>query len=255
VTAGFRFLQKPRTGNLMSTMLESRIDSLAGLAAHTWSADDRGPTSRGYEDNSALGWLRLDGAYRALFTFSGVGVSNALYIDYLELANYATNFAQALLVDPSITVYFANANVPASKLDGRFNGHLRWVPTFAGPNSSTQAFYAPGLFTNFNTALVQSADLDSNGDGVVNSQDPCPFCVYLNVQKAAGPPPRVEIRWNQLAGFTNVLQGTTNITQGNWRDLTNFFAPYNSAPISDLVTISLTNGIPYQDFRVRIVPP
>src|SRR5205085_10890000 len=97
----------------------------------------------------------------------------ALYVDYLELDNFATNYNLAFDISPDLTIYFANSNIDPFKLDHSTSGRLRWVSDFAGPLSSTNVSYPPSpahpLTTNsylFNIALVRSKDLDSDGDGI-----------------------------------------------------------------------------------------
>ena len=81
----------------------------------------------------AGGKLTFDGGDRSLFRFSGPGTNNALYVDYIEMLNGATNFNSLFTNAPNLTIYFANANVPVSKLDGAAAGRFRWVQSFTGP--------------------------------------------------------------------------------------------------------------------------
>lgn len=153
---------------------------------HVWPAKDLGPTRAGFNNNLALGHLILDGAENAIFRFFGTRANKALYVDYLELVNGATNFFggdNALRIDPSITLYIANANVAPEKLTNSFKGRLQWVGDFAGPLSSTNIV---NLCTNadssvtscsyvMNVALANSKDIDSDNDGLVNAEDPDPL--------------------------------------------------------------------------------
>src|SRR5262249_61489241 len=113
------------------------------------------------------------------------------------------------------------------------------VQDFTGPLSSTNLTY---FFTNgltvtsntytFNIALVTSKDLDSDGDGIVNFEDPTPIYVAqsaaLNVALAADLPRTIQIGWNALAYSSNFVEAASPAS-GNWTVLTNFLhGPYTS---------------------------
>ncbi|HEY2953194.1 MAG TPA: hypothetical protein VGK40_11450, partial [Verrucomicrobiae bacterium] len=157
VTSGFQFLRRPQgpgANDLLGTTLQSSAGRFLEIF-HIWAAENRGADPSGFTNNLALGRLILDGADLSLFTFSGAGSNDALYVDFLDLRNNATNYDTALQVNPGLTIYFANASVPPNKLDGRQGGRLRWVSGFAGPNSSTNIFYpAYNKTYTFNVALV-----------------------------------------------------------------------------------------------------
>jgi hypothetical protein len=103
---------------------------------------------------------------------------NALYVDYLELRNFTTNIdfngnLAGVQIDPGMTIYFAQAVMNgvsvAERLNGA-NGGFCWASNYAGIYSSTNLFYGGGTNT-LNVALVQSANLDSDCDGLVNEDD------------------------------------------------------------------------------------
>ena len=131
------------------------------IQSHYWPARDFGATTNGFTNNLALGRLVLNGVgNNSLFRFFGTGTSNALYVDYLDLQNSATNNDTALSIAPNLVIYFANASVPPAKLNGRHGGRLRWVSTYAGPNSFTNIFYASTMQTyTFNLPLAQATEL------------------------------------------------------------------------------------------------
>ncbi|PYI85350.1 MAG: hypothetical protein DME26_11230, partial [Verrucomicrobia bacterium] len=171
---------KPRLGDLLGTTIVDTAPAGAE-ARHLWAAEDRGCSPAGYKDNAALGRLILDGGNDSQFTFTGTGVRNALYVDYLELRNFTTNFdfngnLAGVQIDPNMTVYYAQAivsGVPesqAERLNGRNGGRFCWVSNYAGIYSSTNLFYGGGTNT-LNVALVQSVNLDSDCDGLVNQED------------------------------------------------------------------------------------
>jgi len=231
------------------------------LVDHVWAGEDRGIVPAGFTNNLALGKLILDGGDRSLFRFTGAGTSNALYVDFLELDNYATNISTAdsrfLSIAPNMTIYFANANVPVSRIDGAANGRLRWVSSFTGPLSSTNITYPSGSNYIFNVALTRSKDLDSDGDGIVNWDDPTPVYVaesaVLSVTLASDPELRVNLTWNALAYSSNYLEfKTTAAAATNWQILTNFhMGPYTwPVSISDPVNRDGENRV----YRLRVDP-
>src|SRR5207245_5239081 len=171
VTAGFQALQVPGTNDLLATYLRSTVPANAEVF-HIWAGRDLGPVNAGYTNNLALGKLTLDSGDSSAIHFSGASQSNALYVDYLELLNNAVNYNDAFIFDTNITIYFANANLAVSKLDGSNDGHLRWVPTFAGPLSSTNITYLYGFILLVNIAIVQTTDLEYDGHGIFNYMQP-----------------------------------------------------------------------------------
>ena len=231
---------KPASGDLLTTTI---FDSspYAGVS-HTWAAEDRGCSSAGYTNNAALGRLILDGdPSGSLFTFTPAGVTNAIYIDYLELRDSATNRDGAgnfiaFQIDPGMTVYYAQAVMDgvsvAEKMDHKYGqsgasgGQLRWVSGYAGLYSSTNLVYPDGTTNALNTALVQSCDLDSDGDGIPNCSDPTPVLVpsQLNFKLTLtnAPPWKTRLSWNTIPNATNFLFYRTNLTSGDWQLLTNF---------------------------------
>ena len=176
VTSGVQMKRRPSTSDLMGTHLRSTV-AVLGESEHVWAATNLGVSTAGFSNNLALGKLTLDGGLGSIFQFSGVGANNALYVDYIELLNNATNFTSVLGVATNLTIYFANANVPVNKLNGTAGGRFRWVSDFTGPLSSTNITYSNGNTYTFNVALVRSQDLDSDGDGIVNADDPEPILV------------------------------------------------------------------------------
>jgi hypothetical protein len=189
-------------------------------------------------------------------------------VDYLDLQGNATNYSgpnQALLIDPNITIYFANASIPAEKLDGTSNGHLRWVRDFCGPLSGTNFTI---LFTNgvgtvtsntfcYNIALVTSKDIDSDGDGIVNAEDDDPFnergqMPILSIARNLATPSLISISWRAQAGATNILEYKPGMSLTNWQVLTNVV----TGPASRTVTVSdLLSTNQQRSYRVRALLP
>jgi hypothetical protein len=124
-----------------------------------------------------------------------------------------------------MTIYFANANVNPAKLDRSNGGHLRWVTNFTGPLSSTNITYPSGNTYTFNTAMVELQNMDSDGDGLVNSEDPTPIyeaeTVGLTAALTNAPGPSIAFSWFTLAGSVNRIEYVSAIGATNWQVLTN----------------------------------
>lgn len=264
--AGFILTNKPLTGDLLGTTISNYVPAIKAVA-NVWAGQDRGVSAAGYTNNVALGRLILDAlSSSSQFKFSGIGASNALYVDYLELRDSATNFdgsgnLSVLNLNTNFVIYYAQAMMNgfsvAEKINHKNGNRLRWVPMYAGYFSSTNLVYTNGasITTNtFNAALVQSQNIDSDGDGTVNASDPTPIFVpsSLNFSLTVTnlPPLTALIKWQTLAGSTNTLYYRTNLTAANWLVLTNFVAP-SSSPVTVFDPVNLT--IPHF-YRIQLNP-
>ncbi len=199
----------------------------------------------------------MDGGNNSKFAFQGVGTNNAIYVDYLELLNgAAANFNTAIVGASNFRIYFANANIRASVLDGAAGGRLRWVRDFTGPLSSTNITYPSGNTYTFNIALVTDNDLDSDGDGLVNSQDPTPILVsesvVLSVSLAPAPLRAAALSWRALGYSSNFVEFKSAANAANWQPLTNFAQGPFSWPVTVMDPLS-TNGVS-RVYRLRVDP-
>jgi len=238
---------RPRSGDLLGTQITTVAPTFANVR-HVWAAADRGNNPAGYQDNAAVGWLTLDARNASSFTFAGVGTNAcAMYVDYLELKNYATNFYKVLKLAPRMRLYFANANVPVEKLDGEFGGQLVWVRSYAGANSSTNWVSPSGVVYTVNLALRLSEQIDSNGDGNPNKFDRNPFfATTMNLAATGG---LVKLAWPTTAGINNVVQYATNLALPTWQTYTNF-----SLPISGTARIQMDPlAGPQRYYRVQFL--
>jgi hypothetical protein len=253
---GFHMLALPGTSDLLATHL-TLIAGPSEETSHTWTSLDFGASARGYENNLGLGKLTLDGGPFSLFRFAGHGTQCALYVDYLELRNFATNDLEALEIADNLTIYFANASVAPGKIDGHHNGRLRWVKSFAGPLSSTSITYPSGRTYTFNRALVQDKDLDSDGDGIVNGDDPTPIYaedhVDLRVAFTNAPSRRAVISWYALGGSTSYVEYKTSFNSATWQTL----SVVNSGLSAERLTVTdpIPNNMQQRFYRVRVYPP
>jgi len=180
VSGGFRIPTIPFN---KGDFLGSRVYVSAGALVTpriVWAGEDRGATVNGYQNNLAIGRLVLDGLGGNLFNFQAAGEQNALYVDVLELRNFATNFSFIFGMPTNFTIYFADITGGAlegspEQIDGISNGRIRWVPDFVGPQSGTNILYPNGQTYRFNAGLARSRAFDSDGDGIVNRFDCTPF--------------------------------------------------------------------------------
>ena len=131
------------------------------------------------------------------------------------------------------------------------NGHLRWVNSFAGPNSSVDVV-SNGVTIVVNRALRYSKIIDSNGDGVPNYYDPYPFStsapfVVGGAMVQTNPPTAkaFAISWTAAPNTVYQVQYGTNIFPGNWLPLLNYT---NNAASSNAVTVWDTNASSNQRF-------
>lgn len=270
---GFDLPVKPATGDLLGTELESITPEFASVD-HYWSGLDLGVSAAGYSNNVALGQLVLveggnDGAgSESQLSFHATGSSNAVYVDLLDLSECPDFLDPTVLtIDPNFVIYYAAAKLPSTFtippngsgipqeaeefLNGQFGGHLRWVSSFAGPNSSVDVI-SNGVTIVVNKALRFSKIIDSNGDGVPNYYDPypfstsAPFIVDGAMMQANLPPTNgFAISWMAAANTAYQVQYRTNMILGIWQPLLNYT---NSASTSQPATVYDTNAMSGQRF-------
>ncbi len=265
---GFTMTTKPVSGDFLGTTLTSILPPRVE-AVSTWAGINYGDSPAGFTNNGALGHLILDGGdIDSTFTFTAAnGTNNALYVDLLELRNYATNRLNPdlteLNIDPNFTIYFADARILnndgttadiSEKLNHANGERLRWVPGFAGLFSGTNVTYPSGVTYTLNRPLVQSTALDSNGNGIPNAYDPAP--VFVSSQLVVGmrltnkpTAGSVVLSWPTIAGGTNHVDLLTNFSNGNWSSVTNFVSPTGGN-----VSVTLPSAGKAGFYRVRIDP-
>ncbi|MBP8258306.1 MAG: hypothetical protein KA118_01420 [Verrucomicrobia bacterium] len=250
---GFHLLTKPAEGDLLGTDIYSSAPQFTTVP-HTWAGEDRGATAAGFSNNMAIGRLTLDGANLSTFAFSSPGARNALYVDYLNLQNRATNILDSLEVATNMTIYFAAANLPVEDLDGQLDGRLRWVSQYAGPNSTVTITTPDGQTFDVNASLPTSTRIDSDADSLVNAADPSPFdgVKILSVTVTNMPEPTALISWQAAAGTTYQIDYADSLPPSVWQPLTTWVNP---AATNGVVTVA--NALPPGEkryFRVGYVP-
>jgi hypothetical protein len=259
---GFNLLIKPAAGDLIGTTFQDQPPNFI-QDNHVWAAQDRGASAAGYSDNTALGKLILTPrnttpAQAPLFFFTGANGQNGLYVDLLDLTTLGTNYLSYLQIDPSLTIYYAAATLgftpppnsagipqePEEFLNGQFGGHLQWVSSFAGPNSSVDVVIN-GVTVSVNRALRFSKIIDSNGNGIPNFYDPFPFSsnpLVLSaslVESTQPPAGSLAISWNAAPQTVYQVEFTADVLHPGWKPLTRYT---NSSAANSKITIWDTNA-------------
>ena len=175
---------KPATGDLRATTIKL-VAPTNRTVVNVWSGIDRGLSTAGFTNNEAIGQLQLDlvppafAGHDGVLVFNGSGISNALYVDNLQLLEDAThgnatnsyNFPW-LKINTNMMIYYAQATEAGvsvaeaidnvSRQGGNSGGRLRWIYSYAGYFSSTNLVYTNldgTTYTNtVNAALAQSSD-------------------------------------------------------------------------------------------------
>lgn len=257
VLNGINLSGRPVSGDLLGT----RVVSIAPRfteAYHIWAGQDRGPVAGGFSGNAAVGNLVLNGDTNGVFVFTGAIPGSAIYVDYLELTNMATNVTSALRIDGDFKVYFGASSVPAESLDGLFDGKLRWVKSQVGYFSGVQVVTTNGtkVSTNLvNRSVLTSAVIDSDGDGIVNKLDPSPFdgVVFAEVSLVRSPSPAAIISWTSNARRTYSVEYSSEATSGEWSTLTTVTSPDAAGSVLQ-VKDRIADGSGQRFYRVRVSP-
>jgi hypothetical protein len=276
---------KPATGDLLGTTITNYAPGPNKKVNNVWAGADRGISTTGFTNNAAVGHLILDAGTNAVFQFNGVGLSNALYVDHLELRNQATNRdgsgnVLALgfstnLASPNLVIYYARATAGtldiAQKLNGKNTNHLRWVPQYTGYFSATNMAYPDGTTNTFNASVVQTTSLDSDGDGIGNASDLTPFFVssqlfftQTTIPPYPAPPLTNILTWHSVPNATNLLKYSTNVANNSpdpalWEGVVTTFSsptpvpPAGGWPITNIV-IEPVNTQTNKVFRVWVFP-
>lgn len=254
VSDGFNLPLLPANGG---DLLGSTVTSIApGYTAQSiWDGRDLGNTTLGFTNNMSLGHVIFDATTSSFgatgsFEFTPANGNNAIYIDLITLADAATNHANnnysQFIIDPGMKIYFGGALIGnadiSEKLNGANGGAFQWVSNWNnGPFSSTNLLYPSGITYSFNRALVTSCDIDSNGNGIPNCQDPTPIptpdTIAVKVKLTNAPSLKALVSWDAPAFSTNYLY-KRGFSSGSWLLVTNFI----QGPIMSPVTITNQAG-------------
>lgn len=251
VNDGFRLLLKPKSGDLLGTTIETRAPQYASIA-HTWAAEDRGASVAGFSNNVALGRLVLKCYPGSELRFGPETGVNGLYVDYLDVTNIPPDQLEStLVIEPGLTIYFADSNGPVEDLDGKFEGRLRWVKEQAGPWSGVDVALRTGQTIRANRALVDSTTIDSDGDGLANGYDDYPFdgVTVSDVNVTVKTPFTTLISWEAAASTVYQVEYATNLVAPKWQTVavvTNAEPATRVLTVTNLATVTnvvlVTNG-------------
>lgn len=226
VSDGFNLLVKPTTGDLWTTVVTNSALSYA-YVNNFWAATNLGVSTSGFTNNAAIGKLILDGGLYSRFAFTGTGVSNAIYVDSLDLRNgatgvdiIATNNLTGISLAPNINVYYANSKgilpgVLNGKygLDGSNGGRFFWVSSRTNGPFSSSLVNLPGGGTKLvNTGVAEAAA--AAAAGVV----PPANYVDLTITPLGGSG-AVGISWNTAANALNHILYKDSLGNGEWKEL------------------------------------
>jgi hypothetical protein len=254
-------------GDLLGTEIRTLGAKLA-FVDNVWSAEDRGATVAGFTDNVAVGRVVVRGDAGSKFEFVPGLDGSALYVDVLQIeglqASSLTEFTNR--VQLGMNIYYGNIESTNSVFTAerlhRILGpnapfNFIWVPEWAGPNSGVDVpLTESGPVRRFNRALRESANIDSDGDGLPNRFDPFPFPpeafgitgITLNAISQA-----VSFGFTAQSAGAYVIEYTTNLAGGNWQPLTQLFQNNPSGGIMSF-TDQLRAGDPQRYYRVRKAP-
>jgi hypothetical protein len=123
----------------------------------------------------------------------------------------------AAVVDDSVTLPVNYT--PEEFLDGQFEGRLRWVKEFAGPNSAVDVLVNGNQTIQVNRARRYSKLLDDDGDGIPNFFDFTPFdgVQFVAIEPMASPA-GVRISWEAAAGTVYHVEYKTSF-EAPWQKL------------------------------------
>jgi hypothetical protein len=254
VYEGIELKQKPIYGDLLGTRLRLVATNYIRQVNY-WTAEDKGVTTAGYKNNTAVGHLLLkhskarfpDDSARILFK-NRTTKKHAIYVDYLEFEDYSQlEYDNAglyfLNIDENFIIYFAASNLDEEKLDGDLDGRLKWVNQYAGLKSSVP-IYIKGLdrTVNANRGLRFSKIIDTDDDGTANGYDISPFGngvpSILDVRLEGDEAMSISIKWLVIPDSRYTIQYKDDMGETQWKTLKEFY-------YSD-------NEIKHMDFKDRI---
>ena len=192
---GFNLLSRLQHASLLATTVTNNALPFQRVV-NRWAAADRGANPQSFVDNAAVGDLILSGGTNSQFEFAPVLSGSALYVDRLELngpvgiSDRQGHFS-GIRVDPGMRVYYGEALANGVDISEKLSGTsgLVWVSNYnCGLFSSTNLIYPDGTTNRVNRALAGSCDIDSNGNGIMNCNDPAPIPVGLTGCHLSSPP-------------------------------------------------------------------
>lgn len=165
-----------------------------------------------------------------------------------------------MVIEPGLTIYFGMSNLDPGELDGRFDGRLVWVREYVGPESGVDTALRSGRIIRVNQGVLQSSQIDSDGDGVVNALDLYPFddVLITDVKVVSVNPYVTELQWRAAAQTAYEVSYATSLVDPKWQvfaTMTNAEDSVQFLTVRDEVTSSGDPaGGPERYYRVSYEP-
>jgi hypothetical protein len=267
VNNGFEMTAVRPAGDLLGTEIRSSAARLA-IVDHIWSAEDRGPTVAGFTDNAAIGRLHIEGEDSSLFQFIQTQPGSAMYVDVLEIDGVQAASIRDFTnhVKLQMNVYYGNVEstngvFTAERLN-RILGtnapfNFYWVSNWAGPYSGVDVpLTENGPVQRFNRALRESANIDSDGDGIPNRYDPFPFPPeFFGITGFAFSSELKTLQFGVMTteGGNYIVEYTTDLRSEAWTPLKQITQPNPAGGVLS-ITDQVKTGSPQRYYRVRKSP-
>ena len=272
---GINLLRLPPKASLLATTVTNNAFANAEVD-NTWAGKDYGCWPSGFVNNAALGRLILDGQDSgSVFAFWRTDLTNALYVDLLELKDATVNAdisgnLVGVYLQTNFTIYYGdavwNGLSIAEQINGRYGvsgtngGRFCWVSNYnTGFFSSTNVMYSDHSVHRLNRALVTSCWIDSNGNGTPNCVDPDPVPVLtpatlvLKAMFASHPTRSLVVSWNTIPLASNYLYSSSSLLLPNWQLVTNFLSDATVGGRAMVTNQLPTTGQRY--YRVQVISP
>jgi hypothetical protein len=251
---GIRLIRKPMRGDILGTAIALSA-SRWQLVSSVWAAEDRGVSAAGFENNVALGRLIISPQSDALIELRGLDGQNGLYVDYLEMGPTAmADLENTLTIDPSLTVYFADANMDFGTLTNTFPGRLHWVSSFAGPTSGMEVALPSGETILVNRGFRNSPTIDSDADGTANGFDLSPFD-GPTITDFRVEDDKLTLTWRAAAGTAYEVEATGELPGDAWSwEVVREYAHEGTDTAEVSIEDTLPAGATQRYYRVSYTP-
>ena len=221
---GFSLLSEPTNGDFLDTTITSETTNRAEID-HVWAGEDRKDTAAGFSNNVAIGTLILSDLgtpttvlEEPLFVLSGTsttpGVTNGLYVYNLDLSGLVDSDNEVEVSD-NLLIYYINVvgAIPAP-----------YASQFVHSSVIVPQGYVPNPFT-------PSPQLSAS---------------------AVGSGQQFQLTVNGVAGQTYIVEASTNLSAGNWVNISTNTAPATNGPF--LLQFVDPRASPYPTRFYRVVP-
>ncbi len=225
---GFNLWTAPVTGSLLGTTIRD-VAVLHSEVDHVWAGRDLGASVAGFANNAALNTLILApsgsqaAGYEPLYAFFGATGGNGMYVSNLDLS-LLTDYANEIQIDPSLTIYFATANLNPSINTG---GQTPEQFLSSGPLGARLKWVGVTSFVRQQSAFAQKFQLTANYNAAAR---------------------RFQFTENIMPGQTNITEASTDLF--NWVPIyTNIGTYSNFGPSTVTDPSSQSYGSRFYRFR------